>query len=120
MLREWGWLGVGWPVELGGGGYDVVQLLAFSEAVAHVSPPVGNIWMPIDSIVLMLIKVGPSPLRDLVIDEVGSGSLLMALGYSEPGAGSDLASLRTRAEKVDRGWVRRRRSEAVGHVRARV
>jgi alkylation response protein AidB-like acyl-CoA dehydrogenase len=104
VLRDRGWLGVGWPTELGGGGYDVATLLAFSEAVAYASPPVGNIWMAIDSIAPMLIKVGPPELRDLVMTEARSGALSIALGYSEPGAGSDLASLRTSAEKVDGGW----------------
>lgn len=104
VLRDRGWLGVGWPAELGGGGYDIAKLLAFSEAIAYVSPPVGNIWMAIDSIAPMLVKVGPPELRDLVMDEVRSGGLSIALGYSESGAGSDLASLRTRAHKVEGGW----------------
>ena len=104
-LRERGWLGVGWPAELGGGGYDVAKLLAFSEAIAYASPPVGNIWMAIDSIVPMLVKVGPPELRDLVMDRGPIGRACRSRsGYSEPGAGSDLASLRTRADKVDGGW----------------
>lgn len=103
-LREHGLLGVGWPADLGGGGYDEAQLLAFSEAVAYASPPVGNIWMGIDSIVPMLVKVGPEPLRDLVMAEARSGTLSIALGYSEPESGSDLASLRTRAVRVEGGW----------------
>ena len=104
VLRDRGWIGVGWPTDLGGGGYDVAQLLAFSEAIAYASPPVGNIWMGIDSIVPMLAKVGPPELRDLVMEEARGGVLSIALGYSEPGSGSDLASLRTRADRVDGGW----------------
>jgi len=104
VLRDRGWIGVGWPADLGGGGYDVARMLAFSEAIAYASPPVGNIWMGIDSIVPMLAKVGPPELRDLVIAEARGGALSIALGYSEPGSGSDLASLRTRADRVDGGW----------------
>jgi alkylation response protein AidB-like acyl-CoA dehydrogenase len=104
VLRERDWIGVGWPVELGGGGYDVAKMLAFSEAIAYASPPVGNIWMGIDSIVPMLIKVGPPELRDMVMEEARGAALSIALGYSEPGSGSDLASLRTRADRVDGGW----------------
>ena len=105
VLRDRGWIGVGWPAELGGGGYDVRRMLAFSEAIAYASPPVGNIWMGIDSIVPMLTKVGPPELRDLVMEEARGGDLSIALGYSEPGAGSDLASLRTRADRVEGGWL---------------
>lgn len=104
VLREHGWIGVGWPRELGGGGYGIQEMLAFSEAIAYSSPPVGNVWMAVNSIVPMLVSTGPSELRDLVMEESRRGDLSIALGYSEPEAGSDLASLRTRAERVEGGW----------------
>ena len=115
VLRDRGWIGVGWPADLGGGGYDVAQLLAFSEAIAYASPPVGNIWMGIDSIVPMLTKVGPPELRDLVMEEARGGVLSVALGYSEPGSGSDLASLSTRA-RTRRRRVAGQRTEALGNL----
>jgi alkylation response protein AidB-like acyl-CoA dehydrogenase len=104
VLRDRGWIGVGWPAEVGGGGYPTADVMAFSEALAYVNPPLGNILMGINSIAPMLIKVGPPALRDLVLEEIRGGDLSIALGYSEPEAGSDLASLRTRAERVDGGW----------------
>ncbi len=104
VLRERGWIGVGWPTEFGGAGWDVSSVMAFSEAIAYVAPPVGNIWMGINSIAPMVMKVGSPQLRQLVVDEVKKGDLSIALGYSEPEAGSDLASLTTRAERVEGGW----------------
>jgi alkylation response protein AidB-like acyl-CoA dehydrogenase len=105
VLRDRGWIGVSWPCEVGGGGWPVGDVLAFAEALAYANPPLGNIMMGINSIAPMLIKVGSPALRDLVLSEVRRGDLSIALGYSEPEAGSDLASLRTRADPVDGGWV---------------
>ncbi len=104
VLRDRGWIGVGWPGEVGGGGFGLSEMAAFSEAIAYSSPPVGNIWMGINSIAPMLIETGPPELRDLVLHEARRGDLSIALGYSEPEAGSDLASLRTRARRVEGGW----------------
>ena len=105
VLRERGWIGVGWPREVGGGGWPVADVVAFSEALAYAGPPLGNILMGINSIAPMVIEVGSPELRDLVLAGVRTGDLSVALGYSEPEAGSDLASLRTRAERVDGGWL---------------
>ncbi|WOF22852.1 acyl-CoA dehydrogenase family protein [Microbacterium betulae] len=105
VLRDRGWIGVGWPREAGGGGWPVGDVLAFSEALAYANPPLGNILMGINSIAPVAIRVGSPALRELVLNEVRKGDLSIALGYSEPGAGSDLASLRTRADRVDGGWL---------------
>lgn len=105
VLRDRDWIGVGWPKEFGGGGWPVGDVLAFSEALAYANPPLGNIMMGVNSIVPMLIKKGSPQLRDLVMAEVRKGDLSIALGYSEPEAGSDLASLRTRAERTEGGWI---------------
>jgi alkylation response protein AidB-like acyl-CoA dehydrogenase len=105
VMRERGWIGVGWPREVGGGGWPVADVVAFSEALAYAGPPLGNILLGINSIAPMVIKVGSPELRDLVLDRVRAGDLSIALGYSEPEVGSDLASLRTRAERVDGGWL---------------
>lgn len=105
VLRERNWIGVGWPKEFGGGGWEVGDVLAFSEALAYANPPLGNIMMGINSIAPMAMKVGTPELRDLVLAEIRTGDLSIALGYSEPEAGSDLASLRTRADRVEGGWA---------------
>ena len=105
MLRDRGWIGISWARELGGGGWPLGDALAFAEALAYANPPLGNIMMGINSIAPMVIAVGTQHLRDLVLSEVRKGDLSIALGYSEPEAGSDLASLRTRAERVEGGWI---------------
>ena len=104
VFRDRGWIGVGWPREFGGGGYAATEVMAFSEALAYANPPLGNIMMGINSIAPMLIGVGPPALRDFALGEIRRGDLSVALGYSEPEAGSDLAALRTRAERGPGGW----------------
>ena len=104
VLRDRDWIGVNWPREAGGGGWPISDVLAFAEALAYANPPLGNIWIGVNSIAPMVIAVGSPELRELVLSEVRKGDLSIALGYSEPEAGSDLASLRTRAERVPGGW----------------
>jgi alkylation response protein AidB-like acyl-CoA dehydrogenase len=104
VLRDRGWIGVNWPREVGGGGWPIGDVLAFAEALAYTNPPLGNIMMGVNSIGPMVTAVGSPELRDLVLSEIRKGDLSIALGYSEPEAGSDLASLRTRAERVPGGW----------------
>lgn len=104
VLRDHGWIGVNWPREVGGGGWPIADVVAFAEALAYANPPLGNIMMGVTSIAPMVIAVGTPELRELVLSEIRKGDLSIALGYSEPEAGSDLASLRTRAERVPGGW----------------
>jgi alkylation response protein AidB-like acyl-CoA dehydrogenase len=104
VLRDRGWIGVNWPREAGGAGWPIGDVLAFAEAVAYANPPLGNIWIGINSVAPMVIATASPELRDLVLSEIRKGDLSIALGYSEPEAGSDLASLRTRAERVPGGW----------------
>lgn len=104
VLRERDWIGVAWPTEVGGGGWSTSQVIAFSEALAYANPPLGNVLLGINSIAPMVIRSGSEQLRELVLTEIRRGDLSIALGYSEPEVGSDLASLRTRAERVEGGW----------------
>jgi alkylation response protein AidB-like acyl-CoA dehydrogenase len=105
VFKEHGWIGVGWPSEVGGGGWPVGDVMAFSEVLAYANPPLGNILMGINSVAPMVLNVGTPELQELVLSEIQKGDLSIALGYSEPEAGSDLASLRTKAHRVDGGWL---------------
>ncbi|MFI9410260.1 acyl-CoA dehydrogenase family protein [Nocardia gamkensis] len=99
-----GWLGVGWPKEYGGQGFGPVeQQIFFNEAVRADVP------LPL----VTLLTVGPT-LQQFGTDEqkqrflpgILSGDIHFAIGYSEPEAGTDLASLRTSAVRDESGdWV---------------
>ncbi|WP_040864566.1 acyl-CoA dehydrogenase family protein [Nocardia exalbida] len=99
-----GWLGVGWPKEYGGQGFGPVeQQIFFNEAVRADVP------LPL----VTLLTVGPT-LQQFGTDEqkqrflpgILSGDIHFAIGYSEPEAGTDLASLRTSAVRDESGdWI---------------
>ncbi|WP_227998182.1 acyl-CoA dehydrogenase family protein [Nocardia australiensis] len=99
-----GWLGVGWPKEYGGQGFGPMeQQIFFNEAVRADVP------LPL----VTLLTVGPT-LQQFGTDEqkarflpgILSGDVHFAIGYSEPEAGTDLASLRTSAVRDDAGdWI---------------
>jgi 3-oxocholest-4-en-26-oyl-CoA dehydrogenase alpha subunit len=90
-----GWLGVGWPVEHGGGGRSAVEQWLFLEELAHRRLPSGNLTT--SSLGPTLARVGTEQQRAAFLPGILAGDIDFAIGYSEPEAGTDLASLTTRA-----------------------
>ncbi|MFT3690319.1 acyl-CoA dehydrogenase family protein [Paenirhodobacter sp.] len=96
ILNAKGWLATTWPAEYGGPGWTPTQRHIFSEECALLGaprmPPFGlNMLGPV------LIKFGTEEQRREILPRILSGEDWWCQGYSEPGAGSDLASLKTRA-----------------------
>ncbi len=96
ILHERGWVATTWPQEYGGTGWTAVQRHIFSEECALFNaprmPPFGlNMLGPV------LIKFGTEAQRAEILPRILDGTDWWCQGYSEPGAGSDLASLKTRA-----------------------
>ncbi|HTD49866.1 MAG TPA: acyl-CoA dehydrogenase family protein [Acidimicrobiia bacterium] len=105
-LREWqrtmhagGWVGIHWPVEYGGRGASVRQVAMYNEELARAGAPplVGRVGITLVGPTLMLH--GTDEQRDRWMPRILSGDDVWCQLFSEPGAGSDLASLSTRAEK---------------------
>ena len=94
-LGEDGWLGIGWPVEMGGQGRSMVEQAIFNEEVdlAQVPTPL----LTINSIGPAIARFGTEEQRRTILSGILAGRLHFAIGYSEPEAGTDLAALRTRA-----------------------
>ncbi len=92
-----GWLGVGWPTEYGGQGRGPVeQLIFFTEAErARVPLPV----IALNTVGPTLMRFGSSEQKDFFLPKILKGEIDFAIGYTEPEAGTDLASLRTRATR---------------------
>lgn len=112
QLREWheqlytaGWLGIGWPVEHGGQpGTPVDQALVYATLALHGAPlPVGIIGL--QTVGPSIIAFGTPTQRRELLPAILSGADIWCQGFSEPEAGSDLASLRTRARRTDAGYV---------------
>lgn len=104
ILNKRGWLASVWPVEHGGTGWSVVERHIFAEESALHSaprlPPFGlNMLGPV------VIRYGTEAQKATILPRILDGSDWWCQGYSEPGAGSDLASLRTRAVRDGDSYV---------------
>ncbi len=104
-LYEGGWLTVAWPEERGGRGATPVMQAIYTEelALAGAPPILGRLGVTL--LAPLLSVYGSDWQKETYLGKVLSGELVFCQGFSEPDAGSDLASLRTRAERRDGGWV---------------
>ena len=94
-LGEAGLLGVAWPVEYGGSGLTALEQYIFSEEARRVNAPLPMITL--NTVGPTLIQFGTDEQKQKFLPAILKGDVDFAIGYSEPGAGSDLASLRTTA-----------------------
>lgn len=103
-LAERGWLAASWPVEYGGQGRDPLEMVAFAEEAQRChAPMIGlNVTMMVSTV---LRQCAGEELKQEIIPRVLAGELLFCLGYSEPDAGSDVASVKTRAVRDGDEWV---------------
>ncbi len=103
QLAAHGWIGMTWPVEHGGGGRPPIERLIVAEEMISVGAPIAASWFADRQMGPSLMTYGtPEQIRALLPD-ILAGESTWCIGMSEPGAGSDLASLRT-----ERGARRRR------------
>lgn len=92
-----GWLTVGWPSEYGGGGHSAIeQFVVFDESVACGAPiPM----LTINTVGPTLMQFGTEQQKQYFLPKISAGEITFCIGYSEPDAGTDLASLTTRATR---------------------
>ncbi len=103
-LYEKGWIAPAWPVAFGGTGWSPAQRLMFERECAENDAPIlfaGGIR----NVGPLLIAMGTREQRDKYLPPILDGSDLWCQGFSEVGAGSDLAALQTRAERVGNQYV---------------
>lgn len=105
-LGKLGLLGLLVPEQWGGIGSSTVGFVALLEALAAVDPSVAAAWQAHSTIgSLPLLLFGSDDQRGRWLRPLAEGSALGAFGLTEPGAGSDVRSIRTRAARVPDGWV---------------
>lgn len=102
-LGKDGWIGVGWPKELGGRGLSELEQFIFVEEVMRAGFPFP--FLTTESVGPILAANASPRIRDKVVPQILKGEIIIAIGYSEPGAGTDLASLKTTARKEGNEWV---------------
>jgi alkylation response protein AidB-like acyl-CoA dehydrogenase len=98
-----GWLTLGWPEEFGGQNRPAMDQLIFSDEAAVAGAPVP--FLTIDSVAPTIMHYGTDEQKAYFLPRISAGELHFSIGYSEPEAGTDLASLRTSAVRDGDDWV---------------
>jgi alkylation response protein AidB-like acyl-CoA dehydrogenase len=98
-----GWLGIGWPVEFGGQGRTPIEQFIFWDETYRARAPLPIIQ--VNSIGPTIMEFGTDAQKRELLPRILKGELVVAMAYTEPRAGTDLASLETRAVRVGDSYV---------------
>jgi len=104
-LGKRGWLGLTLPKAYGGGGRSAFDRYVVVEECLNAGAPVGSHWIAERQSAPLILKFGTEEQKRFYIPAICRGEMYFCIGMSEPNAGSDLASVRTRAARTDAGWV---------------
>jgi alkylation response protein AidB-like acyl-CoA dehydrogenase len=105
VLAEGGWTCIGWPIEHGGRGASIAHQVIFNEEYVRARAP-GRVSIMGEGLIgPTLIQYGTAAQKDRFLPPIVAGRELWCQGYSEPDAGSDLANVKTRAERDGDQWV---------------
>jgi alkylation response protein AidB-like acyl-CoA dehydrogenase len=100
-----GWIGMTWPKQYGGAERSFLERYVVTEELLAAGAPVGAHWIADRQSGPLLLKFGTEDQRAAYLPRVAKGECYFSIGMSEPDSGSDLASIRTSAVKVDGGWI---------------
>ena len=100
-----GWLGMTWPKQYGGGERSALDRYVVLEEMLAVGAPVGLHWVGDRQSGPLIMTFGTEAQRQEILPKIVRGEAFFCIGMSEPDSGSDLASIRTKAEKVEGGYV---------------
>jgi alkylation response protein AidB-like acyl-CoA dehydrogenase len=104
-VGERGWIGATFPKQYGGAGADAFARFVIAEELLAAGAPVAAHWIADRQSGPSILRFGTEGQRQRYLPGIIRGELFFAIGMSEPEAGSDLAAVRTRAERVDGGWL---------------
>jgi len=102
-LGQDGWLGLGWPKEYGGQGRSAVEQFIMFDEVQRAGIPFP--FVTVNTVAPSLMRFGTNEQKATYLPPILAGELNVAIGYTEPQAGTDLASLRTSARLDGEHWV---------------
>ncbi len=100
-----GWIGMTWPRRYGGHERTYLERFVVTEELLAAAAPVAAHWVADRQSGPSLLRWGTEAQRQKYLPEIAAGRCYFAIGMSEPNSGSDLASVRTRATRVDGGWM---------------
>ncbi len=104
-LYDGGWCGVHWPREYGGRGVGLVEQIVFQEELARIESPQLVNLLALSMVGPLIIQYGDDAQKRRYLRPILTADEIWCQGYSEPGAGSDLASVTTRAERRGDSYV---------------
>jgi alkylation response protein AidB-like acyl-CoA dehydrogenase len=90
-----GWLGIGWPEEYGGQNRSMMEQLIFTDEAAIAGVPIP--YLTLNTVGPTIMRYGTDAQKAEILPKILKGEMHFSIGYSEPGSGTDLASLKTRA-----------------------
>jgi len=103
-LAKQGWVGMMLPPEYGGHGRSGLERFAVTVELLAAGAPVAAHWVADRQMAPMILRYGTEAQKRRYLPPIARGEEYWAIGMSEPNAGSDLAAVRTRLERVDGGW----------------
>ncbi len=103
-LGESGWIGMTWPRQYGGHDRSALERYVVLEELLAAGAPCGAHWIADRQSGPLLLRYGSDAQKARLLPRMARGELYFCIGMSEPDAGSDVAALRTRAERVEDGW----------------
>jgi alkylation response protein AidB-like acyl-CoA dehydrogenase len=103
-LYEKGWMAPNWPEEYGGTGWSITQRYIFDEECGAAAAP-SALPFGVTMVAPVIIKFGTKEQKAKYLPRILSSEDWWCQGYSEPGSGSDLASLSTKAEKINGSYI---------------
>ncbi|WP_435768606.1 acyl-CoA dehydrogenase family protein [Nocardioides sp. SYSU DS0651] len=98
-----GWLGIGWPKEYGGQARSMVEQLIFTDVAAIAGVPIP--YLTLNTVGPTIMRFGSDEQKEYFLPRILAGELHFSIGYSEPGSGTDLASLKTKATLEGDEWL---------------
>jgi len=103
-LGQRGWLGMTWSKRYGGHERTALERYVVTEELLAAGAPVAAHWIADRQSAPLLLRYGNEKQKSEIVPKIARGEVFFAIGLSEPNSGSDLASVATRAKKVDGGW----------------
>ncbi|NLD68493.1 MAG: acyl-CoA dehydrogenase [Limnobacter sp.] len=100
-----GWIGMTWPKRYGGGERSPLERYVVLEELLAAGAPVGAHWVADRQSGPLLMRFSPDVLAPRIVPKIVRGEAFFCIGMSEPDSGSDLASIRTKATKTEKGWL---------------
>lgn len=104
-MGEKGWIGLTWPKKYGGAERTFFERYALLEELLAYGAPVGSHWIADRQSGPTILRFGTEEQCNRILPGIIKGESFFCIGMSEPDSGSDLASIRTKADKVDGGYL---------------